>query len=224
MRCRLQDRGVGKAFLRLPRIRQCADSARSARSQRDGVTRSNHLIRPGVDPHRRWGRRKRPPFRVGRQLSADEATLGSIVQQYVPGASSGPAAMAPLRIHAGLGKHTKVDWLRITWPDAVLQAELELPADRVITVTEFQRKKSSCPYLFAWDGAHFDFVADFGGVGGLGYWIAPGRCAEPDPTEYVRIPQLQPRDGPYVLTCVTALEEVTYLDEAKLIAVDTDGS
>jgi len=149
-----------------------------------------------------------------------EIKTGTVFQQFVVGGCSGPSAMPPLRIHAGLGDNPKVQWLRILWPDAVLQAELELPADRVSKVTELPRKTSSCPYLFAWNGERFEFVADFGGVGGLGYFVAPGQYAPPDPTEYLRIPQLQARDGQYVLQTVTPLEEVTYFDEAKLIAVD----
>ena len=90
------------------------------------------------------------------------------------GGASGPVGMAPLRVHAGLGDNPKIDWLRIVWPDAVLQAEIELAADRVATVTELSRKTSSCPYLFAWNGSRFEFVADFGGVGGLGYLSSPG--------------------------------------------------
>jgi hypothetical protein len=149
-----------------------------------------------------------------------EIKTGAVIQQFTVGASTGAVTTAPLRIHAGLGANTKIDWLRILWPDAVLQAELELPVDRVTTITELQRKTSSCPYLFAWNGDRFEFVADFGGVGGLGYWLSPGNYAVPDPTEYMRIPQLKPRNGHYVLQCLTPLEEVTYLDEAKLIAVD----
>ncbi len=149
-----------------------------------------------------------------------EIKTGTVFQQHVVGAGCGPTTMPPLRIHAGLGPHTKVDWLRIIWPDAVLQAELELAGDRVVTVTELPRKTSSCPYLFAWNGSRFRFVADFGGVGGLGYMVEPGVYAPPDPTEYLRLPPMKPKDGQYVLQAVTPLEEVTYFDEAKLIAVD----
>ena len=149
-----------------------------------------------------------------------EVKAGTVFQQYVVGVPSGPVAMPPLRIHAGLGDRPAVEWLRIIWPDAVLQAELEIAADQRMTISELQRKTSSCPYLFAWDGSRFRFVADFGGVGGLGYLVAPGSYARPDPTEYIRIPQLEPRGGQYVLQALTPLEEVTYFDEAKLIAVD----
>jgi hypothetical protein len=149
-----------------------------------------------------------------------EIKTGTIFQQYVVGAPSGQVAMPPYRIHAGLGEYIKVDWLRIMWPDAVLQAELEVPADQVMTITELQRKVSSCPHLFAWDGSHFEFVSDFGGMGGLGYLVAPGLYARPDPTEYLPVPNLKPRDGEYVLQALEPIEEIVYFDEAKLIAVD----
>ncbi len=149
-----------------------------------------------------------------------EVKTGSVFQQYVVGGSSGAVAMQPLRIHAGLGDNSTVDWLRIIWPDAVLQGELELTANCATTIEETQRKASSCPYLFAWNGERFDFVADFGGVGGLGYLVAPGQYAPPDPTEYLPIPRLEPLGDHYVLQSLTMLEEITYFDEVKLIAVD----
>jgi len=128
--------------------------------------------------------------------------------------------MPPHRIHAGLGRYPKVDWLRIMWPDAVLQAELELAAGQVMTITELQRKVSSCPHLFAWDGSHFEFISDFGGMGGIGYLTAPNVYAKPDPTEYLPVPNLKPRDGEYIFQVLEPIEEVVYFDEAKLIAVD----
>jgi len=149
-----------------------------------------------------------------------EVKTGAVFQQFVVGGSSGPAAMAPLRIHAGLGDSLSVDWLRIIWPDAVLQGEVEMVANCTTVVEQVPRKASSCPYLFVWNGEQFEFVADFGGVGGLGYLVSPGEYAPPDPTEYLPLPNLAPRDGDYVLQALTTLEEVTYFDEAKLIALD----
>lgn len=149
-----------------------------------------------------------------------EIKSGRILQQYVIGGSTGPTSSAPLRVHAGLGDQAKVEWLRILWPDAALQAELELSADRTATITELNRKGSSCPYLFAWTGSRYEFVCDFGGTGGLGFLLSPGKYAPPDPTEYVPLPNLKPLNGTYSFRCVTPLEEVTYFDEAKLVAVD----
>jgi hypothetical protein len=149
-----------------------------------------------------------------------EVKSGTVFQQFTVGVPSGPVAMPPLRVHAGLGRNAKIEWLRIIWPDAVLQAEVELPGDQVATISEIQRKVSSCPHLFAWNGERYEFVADFGGVGGLGYLIAPGTYAPPDPTEYIPIPRLEPVGGQYVVQVTEPLEEVVYFDEAKLIAVD----
>jgi len=166
--------------------------------EQDGKTRSNNSA-------------------IGARL---EIKTGSVFQQYVVGTSSGRVAVPPYRIHAGLGGYSKVDWLRIMWPDAVLQAELELPADQVIKITELQRKTSSCPHLFVWDGTHFEFISDFGGMGGIGYLVAPNQYAKPDPTEYLPIPQIEPRDGEYIFQVLEPIEEAVYFDQAKLIAVD----
>ncbi|MCU0962949.1 MAG: FG-GAP-like repeat-containing protein [Pirellulaceae bacterium] len=149
-----------------------------------------------------------------------EVKTGALFQQYVVGGNSGPVASLPLRVHAGLGPHAKVDWLRVLWPDAILQGEVEVAANRVLPLEQQSRKPSSCPYLFAWDGTRFAFVADFGGVGGLGYYLGHGRYATPDPTEFLPLPALAPRAGFYELQALTPLEEITYLDEVKLIAVD----
>ena len=149
-----------------------------------------------------------------------EIKTGSILQQFTVGTPTGPGVVPPLRIHAGLGPFEKVDWLRVYWPDAVLQAELELAGNQVMTLEEIPRKTSSCPTLFTWDGSHYRFVADFAGVGGLGFFLAPGNYATPDPTEYLPIPVLEPQNGQYVLQVLEPLEETVYFDEAKLVAVD----
>ena len=182
------------------------------------ATPGGHWIELDLRGTRERGRKARSnSSAIGARV---EIKTGMVFQQFMVGGSSGPAAMPPARVHIGLGRNPKIDWLRIVWPDAVVQAEIEVAADRVLKVSEVQRKTSSCPYLFAWNGSRFEFVADFGGVGGLGYLVAPGVYAKPDPTEYLRIPRLEPRNGEYVLQCMTPLEEITYFDEAKLIAID----
>lgn len=149
-----------------------------------------------------------------------EIKSGAITAQQVVGTVNGPTTAGPLRLHFGLGDNTEVQWLRITWPDGVLQAEVGLPADQVHKLAEIPRKTSSCPHLFAWDGEKFAFISDFGGMGGLGYLVSPGVYAAPDPTEIVPIPGLREKDGRYQIRIVEPLEEVVYLDEVKLLAVD----
>ncbi len=184
----------------------------------ENVTAGGHWI--AIDLKGTRGRDKKSRSNNSAIGAWVEVRTGRVFQQHIVGAASGPVAMAPLRIHAGLGENTKIQWLRILWPDAVLQAEVEVPGDQVMAITEIQRKVSSCPHLFAWTGEQFEFVSDFGGVGGLGYLVAPGQYARPDPTEYVPLPRLAPRNGHYELRVVEPLEEVVYFDEAKLLAVD----
>jgi len=57
----------------------------------------------------------------------------------------------------------------------------------MLSITELDRKPSSCPYLYAWNGERFAFITDFMGGGELGYLEEPGRHNTPDADEYVRI-------------------------------------
>jgi tetratricopeptide (TPR) repeat protein len=169
---------------------------------------------------------KRPQDKQGRSPESAigaraEVRAGAVSQAHVVGSPAGATAMPPLRLHFGLGDNASVPWLRVLWPDSVLQAELEQKADRVLRLSELNRRPASCPHLFAWNGERFAFVSDFGGVGGLGYLMAPGQYAPPDPTEVVRLPGLSPtKDGAYEVRIVEPLEEVVYLDEVTLLAVD----
>lgn len=121
----------------------------------------------------------------------------------------------------GLGPHTMADMVRIVWPDRVLQVESEIPADQVKRIVELNRKPASCPMLFAWDGERFQFVSDFLGVGGLGFFLGPGLYGESDPDEFVWIGKwVKPIDDEIVLQVMEPLEEISYVDEATLLVVD----
>ncbi|MCK6554522.1 FG-GAP-like repeat-containing protein [Candidatus Binatia bacterium] len=159
------------------------------------------------------------PAAVGLQV---EVKTGRRLQVGSVKAAGGYLGSTPRQAHFGLGADARADYVRLNWPDAVLQSELEVAADQSWRVPKVLRKPSSCPLLFAWDGKGFAFVTDFLGVGGLGFFIAPGEYAPPDPTEDVRIPPelIRPRDGRYVLRIAEPLEEITYLDEVHLHAYD----
>lgn len=118
----------------------------------------------------------------------------------------------------GLGGRPSVDAVRVLWPAGIVQAEIQPPLARTLTVTELNRKPSSCPYLYTWDGSRFQFITDFLGGGELGHWEAPGVWNTPDPDEYVRIPgdRLRARNGRFELHVTNELEEVLYLDHLRL--------
>jgi len=132
----------------------------------------------------------------------------------------GGTARGPSRLHFGLAGAGSADYLRILWPDAVLQSERSLVGGRRHRIREIERKPSSCPILFAWTGTKYEFVADFLGVGGLGFLELPGVYLKPDPTEYLSLPSLRALDGHYRLEVLEPLEECTYLDALELTVVD----
>jgi len=122
----------------------------------------------------------------------------------------------------GLGGARQADYVHFLWPDGVAQVEIGLAAGQRHKIAELQRKLSSCPVLFAWNGSRFAFVTDFAGVGGLGYFVAPGEYAQPQVLEHVKIEpgQLRARDGSYELRITEPMEEVAYIDQLELLAID----
>jgi hypothetical protein len=131
---------------------------------------------------------------------------------------------APAELAFGLGARRAPDAVRVIWASGVVQTETELagPGGGPLVVTELDRKPSSCPFLFAWNGERFEFVTDFLGGGEMGYQEAPGVWNRPDPVESVRIApgRLVARDGRYELRVTNELEEVLYLDQLELDAID----
>jgi hypothetical protein len=167
----------------------------------------------------RDGRTRSPASGYGALLTARAGLWES--RRFFSGQSGGAnQALAPVVF--GLGGVGKADYLDVLWPDGVAQAEVALAAGQVHAVSELQRKVSSCPVLFAWDGSRFGFVTDFAGVGGLGYFVAPGVAAVPQVLEHVKIEpeQLRPRDGVYELRVTEPMEEAAYVDRLELLAVD----
>ncbi|MCZ6695684.1 MAG: FG-GAP-like repeat-containing protein [Acidobacteria bacterium] len=151
-----------------------------------------------------------------------EVQAGAFWQRREVQAGSGYLSQSPATAHFGLRDRGVSDVVRLLWPGGVLQAELDVPGGQDVDQIELDRKGSSCPLLFTWDGMRYRFVADFLGVGGLGLWLGPGVYGRPDSDEYIKIEphELAPLDGAYYLQIVENLEEVTYLDEARLIAID----
>lgn len=152
-----------------------------------------------------------------------EARAGSLWQQ-LEFYSANPAP-APSDIVFGLGSRQSVDAVRVLWPAGVIQAEIQAESAaqaRSLSVQELDRKPSSCPFLYAWNGERFEFITDFMGGGEMGSWVAPGIRNFPDPTEYVRIrsDQLRPKNGRYEIRVTNELEEALYVDELKLAVVD----
>ena len=135
---------------------------------------------------------------------------------------TGGLGQSPLPVVFGLAASPKIDYIRLDWPDGVAQIEADLAAGRTHVIAETQRKVSSCPVLFTWNGERFEFITDFAGVGGLGYFVGGGEYAVPTPVDHVKIEshQLRARDGRYELRITEPMEETAYIDRLELVAVD----
>ncbi|MBD0325571.1 MAG: CRTAC1 family protein, partial [Pyrinomonadaceae bacterium] len=162
-----------------------------------------------------------------------EARSGSLVQKLETYSAS--PQPAPADIIFGLGQRDSVDAVRVLWPAGIVQAETEIPSSSktsaqpravltplLLPIKELDRKPSSCPFLYTWNGERFEFITDFMGGGEMGYWAGPnGLYNTPDPDEYVRIPgdKLKERDGRYELRITNELEEVLFVDRLQLISI-----
>jgi tetratricopeptide (TPR) repeat protein len=153
---------------------------------------------------------------VGSKIEIRAGSLAQKLETY----SASPAP-APADIIFGLGKRTVVDAVRVLWPAGIVQAETEIAKDKTLSLVELDRKPSSCPYLYVWNGERFEFVTDFMGGGEMGHLDAPGIFNMPDPDEYVRIPRglLREHDGRYELRVTNELEEALFVDRFQLISV-----
>ena len=121
-----------------------------------------------------------------------------------------------------LGSHATVDTVRITWPNGLIQNEINQAANRVVVYKEAPRLSGSCPMIFTWNGERFEFITDVLGVAPLGASSGDGEFFPVDHDEYVTIPgaSLKARDGNYEIRVTEELREVSYLDQIQLLALD----
>ena len=143
-------------------------------------------------------------------------------QKWELAGASGYQTQAPPQILVGLGKAENVDLLRILWPTGVLQDEIDLPHTQVIAMKEADRRGSSCPVLFAWDGHKYRMITDVIGAGVVGHWFTPTRRNIPNPGEWIKVDgdRLAAVNGKLSLRFIEPMEEVNYIDQLRLVAVD----
>jgi len=151
-----------------------------------------------------------------------EVFSGANRQKFEIAGSSGYLGQNSMAIDVGLGQAKEADVVRMLWPTGVLQDETEVAGDREQAYSEIDRRGSSCPTLFVWDGKHYELVADILGAGVVGHWVGPNQRNIPRPTEYVKIDRsaIREKDGKLSFRLMEPMEEVVYLDQVRLLAVD----
>jgi hypothetical protein len=155
-----------------------------------------------------------------------EVFASGLWQKWELAGSSGYQTQAAPQILVGLGDAEGVDLLRILWPTGVLQDEIDLPkltqGRAVIAMKEADRRGSSCPVLFAWDGHKYMLVTDVIGAGVVGHWFTPQRRNIPNPGEWVKVDGAKTAlvNGKLSLRFMEPMEEVNYIDQLRVVAVD----
>jgi Tfp pilus assembly protein PilF len=167
-------------------------------------------------------------------LSDNKSAIGTKVEVFSDGirqkfevyGSSGYLGQNSPYLTIGLGQAKQADVVRLRWPTGVLQDEIEIAANQLQTLTELDRRGSSCPTLFAWDGERYRLVGDMLGAGVIGHWMAAhGDQIErnvPRPTEAIKVDPnaLREKDARLSFRFMEPLEESVYLDSVELLAVD----
>ncbi|HVJ06772.1 MAG TPA: FG-GAP-like repeat-containing protein [Acidisarcina sp.] len=143
-------------------------------------------------------------------------------QKWEMAGAAGYMSQGPAELIAGLGSSDRADIVRLLWPTGVPQDELDVAITKPVSFTELDRRGSSCPVLFAWDGTRYQFVTDVIGAAVVGHWISPVAKNIADPDEWVKIDGklLQARNGNMSVRFAEPMEEVNYIDQVRMVAVD----
>jgi tetratricopeptide (TPR) repeat protein len=116
-----------------------------------------------------------------------EVFAGGNRQKFEIAGSSGYLGQNSTDIVVGLGDAKEADIVRMLWPTGVLQDEINVAGDKQQNFTEIDRRGSSCPTLFVWNGERYELVGDMLGAGVVGHWVGPGQRDVPRPVEYIKI-------------------------------------
>ena len=151
-----------------------------------------------------------------------ELYAGTLYQKWEVAGASGYLGQSAAPILAGLGSERNAEVVRLLWPTGVPQDEINLAAKKVHSIAELDRRGSSCPVLFSWNGHEYEFIADMIGPGVVGHWVGPGERDVPDPDEYLKVAarSVKPRNGMLSLRFMEPMEETVYLDQVRLLAID----
>ncbi len=171
-------------------------------------------VRGGRTPPKS-GDRRTNSFGIGGEI---EARAGLLYQKQV--------ITSPF-VHIGLGSYAEIDACRVLWPNGDVRSEFAHLSDTPLlpnsSITMVHRLKGSCPWVFAWNGRHMEFVTDFLWRSPVGLRINAQDTAGIAQTEdwvKIRGDQLVPRDGFYDVRITAELWETHFFDYIQLMTVD----
>jgi hypothetical protein len=133
------------------------------------------------------------------------------------------ATGAPVRVFTG--GIDKLDVVRVTWPNLIVENEIDTPTNKNVDVRESERLASSCPFLYVWNGRRYVFLSDIMGVAPIGELAPDGTYIRPNPDQVVRLGDApHSQDGHLTLQITSEMRETDYFDQLRLLAVDHPAS
>lgn len=163
-------------------------------------------------------------------LADNKSAIGTKVEIFANGqwqkfevtGGSGYLGQNSTEFLAGIGHAENADVVRMLWPTGVPQDEIDISAAKPLVLKELDRRGSSCPVLFAWDGKKYQFISDVIGAAVIGHWVSPTAKNQADPDEWIKIDgsHLQPRDGYLSVRFGEPMEEINFVDQVRMVAVD----
>src|SRR3984885_14721654 len=191
------------------------------------------VTQPNGDPlllHNQGGNRNHSVLISMKGVADNKSAIGAKVEVFADGVwqkfeiagASGYLSQGAQQLLAGIGSAEHADMVRILWPTGVPQDETEVGSKTSLAITELDRRGSSCPTLFAWNGKKYEFISDVIGAAVVGHWVSPTAKNNADPDEWIKVEgsQLRPRGGYLSLRFGEPMEEVNYIDQVRLVAID----
>ncbi|MGC2185421.1 MAG: FG-GAP-like repeat-containing protein, partial [Terriglobales bacterium] len=87
-----------------------------------------------------------------------EVFSGANRQKFEIAGSSGYLGQNSTDFVVGLGQSKEADVVRMLWPSGVIQDEIQIAGMKDHSFLEMDRRGSSCPTLFVWDGSRYELV------------------------------------------------------------------
>lgn len=129
------------------------------------------------------------------------------------------ATGAPVRVFTG--KLDKLDVVRVTWPNLIVENDVDVAGGKPVDVRESERLASSCPFLYVWNGRRFVFLSDIMGVAPLGELAPDGTRVRPNPDQLVNLGSgLRAQNGRFTFQVTSEMRETDYFDQLRLAAID----
>lgn len=122
----------------------------------------------------------------------------------------------------GLGRRATVDAVVLRWTNGVEQGSVTPLVASCVEIEEREGEVGSCPFLYAFDGERWHFVADCHSGTPLGLPVATGVYLPARSNETILVPGtvLKPKDGMLRLDLAEEFRELFYVDKVVLRAID----